>query len=90
MIGGISLGKYMFGIKESSSTLFQAVANELAESNRLKRLELEQMFKTNALRRLYKTVKHKGEDMTIPPSDKDKEEYKLEIEAINKELEDKV
>jgi len=64
------------------------IANELAEANRLKRLELEMKFRTQANRALYKVVEHNGKKLTIPPSDKDKEEWKLENEAITKELAD--
>ena len=66
-----------------------AIANELAEANRLKRLELEMKFRTQANRALYKVVEGKdGKKFTIPPDDKDKENWKKEIQAITKELSD--
>ncbi len=65
------------------------IANELAERNRLKSLELEMKFRTFANRALYRTYKGKeGETFTVPPDDKQKEEWKEEIKAITKELKD--
>jgi hypothetical protein len=67
----------------------QCIANELAEQNRLKRLQLEMKFRTQANRSLYRTYKGKdGETFTVPPDEKQKKEWKEEIEAIKKELED--
>jgi len=65
------------------------IANELAEQNRLKSLELEMKFRTNANRSLYRTYKGKeGETFTVPPDEKQKTEWKEEIKAITKELKD--
>ena len=66
-----------------------AIANELAEQNRLKRLDLEMKYRTNAIRNLYRT--YKGEDgktFQVPPDQKQKDEYVEEIKAIKKELRD--
>jgi len=65
------------------------IANELAERNRLKSLELEMKFRTFANRTLYRSYKGKdGETFTVPPDAKQKEEWKEEIKAITKELKD--
>ena len=87
------MGKYD-KLEESSATWSNkaevAIANELAESNRLKRLELELKFLKNAYGRLYKQFKTSdNKTLTIPPQEKDKEDFKKEVEAIKKELEDK-
>lgn len=66
-----------------------AIANEMAEQNRLTRLDLEMKYKGFARQRLYKTFSDgDGKKITIPPEDKDKDEYKLECEAIIKEFSD--
>lgn len=65
------------------------LTNELAEQNRLTRLDLEMKYKGFARQRLYKSFKdEKGKSFTVPPDDKAKEEYKLECEAILKECSD--
>jgi len=66
-----------------------SIANEIAESNRLLRLDLEMKYKGYARERLYKVYSDgKGGKIRIPPEEKDKEEYKLEMEAIIKEFSD--
>lgn len=66
-----------------------AIANELAEKNRLERLDLEMKYKGFARERLYKVYSDgKGGKVRIPPNDEDKKEYKEEIKAILKEFSD--
>ena len=75
--------------EERHTDVLLNIANELAERNRLKSLELEMKFRTNANRSLYLTYKGKdGETFSVPPDDKKKEEWKEEIKAITKELKD--
>lgn len=75
--------------QEKHTDVLLNIANELAERNRLKSLELEMKFRTFANRSLYRTYKGKdGETFTVPPDAKQKEEWKEEIEAITKELKD--
>ena len=76
--------------EERESEFLLHIANELAEKNRLKRLELEMKFRTNAIRSLYRTYKSPDgkQEFQLPPDDKQKGEYKEEIIAISKELSD--
>ena len=78
------MGKY----KGSERDDLYIIANEIAESNRLKRLELEMKFRSQSNRALYKVVKHDGKEFTIPPNDNDKTDWKDEQKAITKELKD--
>jgi len=65
------------------------IANELAEQNRLTRIELKSKFLSNAMRILYKTATTEdGKTIVIPPDEKTKKEYDEEIEAIEKEFSD--
>lgn len=65
------------------------LTNELAEQNRLTRLDLEMKYKGFARQRLYRSFTDgDGKKITLPPQEKDKEEYKLECEAILKECSD--
>jgi len=74
---------------DESDALLMHIANELAEQNRLTRLDLEMKYKGFARQRLYKSfTDDKGKSFRLPPDDKDKEEYKLEVEAILKECSD--
>lgn len=86
------MGKYDKDIQESATWTNKAeidIANELAEQNRLRRLDLELRLMANAHNRLYKRFElPDGKIATVPPDDKAKEEYKKEVEAIKKELKD--
>lgn len=83
----VSSHKYL-QVRDKGLALYH-IANELAEQNRLTRLDLEMKYKGYAKQRLYKSFKDgEGKSITIPPDDKDKEEYKLECEAILKECSD--
>ena len=65
------------------------IANELAEQNRLTRINLKSKFLSNAMRLLYKTATtDDGKTIVIPPDEKTKKEYDEEIEAIEKEFSD--
>ncbi len=64
------------------------IANELHEGNRLKRLELEMLFRSQSNRALYRTFEHDGKKITVPPQEKEKADWKEEQKAITKELKD--
>lgn len=76
--------------EERESEILLHIANELAEKNRLKRLELEMKFRTQANRSLYRTYKSPDgkQEFQVPPEQKQKDDWKEEIKAINKELSD--
>ena len=78
--------KYKYDEKKE---VWTDIANELAEHNRIARLSLRKDFVNQAYRRLYRRHKDAdGIEHVIQPEDKQKAEYKEELEAINEELTD--
>lgn len=79
----------MKGHEDNDLILKQAIANELAEQNRLNRLSLVQTFVQGAASSLYTQIK--GEDgkvYTVPPDENKKLDYKEELLAIDHTLAD--
>lgn len=87
------MGKYektdLDHVETAKALSLHRISNELAEQNRLRRLALEMRFRTQSNRALYRKYKMPdGTEHTLPPEDKQKEEWKEEQKAITKELKD--
>ena len=77
------MNKYKDGFCDSQI----AIANELAELNRIKRLVARREYLQAAYRGLFKIYKDdKGVEHQIPPSDEDKESYTKDVKAIAKQF----
>jgi len=82
------MGKYSKTISEFG--IKKAIANELAEMNRLKRMKLRVELKSKSYRRfMIKTYKGQdGKEFTVPPTEDDRKKCQEDWDAVEDELED--
>lgn len=81
--------KAFLNATDENQRIQRAIANELAETNRLKREELRSTWTANSYNQMFRYyTDEKGIKHTVLPMDKDKEKFKADCLKMDEILED--